>query len=162
MEKIWLKHYPKGVPAEIDINEYQSVRDVFEESVAQFAARPAFNCMGRTITFAGLDTLSRAFGAWLQANGCIKGTRVAAEACILYSHYNEWALQQPNQPNKHFSLREHVQLIYNALHDKEFRSIGCAPCTRAVAQQEDLRAGRWWWETPEHKECGLHNRPRKG
>jgi phosphoadenosine phosphosulfate reductase len=58
-------------------------------------------------------------------------------------------------------IREH-QIPYNALHDREFRSIGCAPCTRAVVQGEDLRAGRWWWETPEHKECGLHNRPRKG
>lgn len=45
---------------------------------------------------------------------------------------------------------------YNALHDKGYPSIGCAPCTRGVADGEDIRAGRWWWETPEHKECGLH------
>lgn len=45
---------------------------------------------------------------------------------------------------------------YNALHDKGFPSIGCAPCTRAVKAGEDIRAGRWWWEKPEHKECGLH------
>jgi len=45
---------------------------------------------------------------------------------------------------------------YNALHDKGFPSIGCASCTRAVLPGEDLRAGRWWWESPEHKECGLH------
>ena len=77
MEKIWLKHYPKGVPAEIDVNEYASVRDVFEESVAKYAARPAFSCMGKAITFAELDTLSRAFGAYLQGIGCTKGTRVA-------------------------------------------------------------------------------------
>jgi phosphoadenosine phosphosulfate reductase len=47
---------------------------------------------------------------------------------------------------------------YNALHDQGFPSIGCAPCTRAVAPGEDVRAGRWWWEAPEHKECGLHVR----
>jgi phosphoadenosine phosphosulfate reductase len=47
---------------------------------------------------------------------------------------------------------------YNALHDKNFPSIGCAPCTRAVKPGEDIRAGRWWWETPEQKECGLHGR----
>lgn len=47
---------------------------------------------------------------------------------------------------------------YNSLQDKGFRSIGCAPCTRAVASDDDIRAGRWWWEEPEHKECGLHNR----
>ncbi len=45
---------------------------------------------------------------------------------------------------------------YNALHDRGYPSIGCAPCTRAVHPGEDIRAGRWWWEAPEHKECGLH------
>jgi phosphoadenosine phosphosulfate reductase len=51
------------------------------------------------------------------------------------------------------------QVPYNALHDHGYRSIGCAPCTRAVEPGEDVRAGRWWWENPEHKECGLHRRP---
>lgn len=45
---------------------------------------------------------------------------------------------------------------YNKLHDQGFPSIGCQPCTRAVKPGEDIRAGRWWWESPEHKECGLH------
>jgi len=45
---------------------------------------------------------------------------------------------------------------YNALHDHGYPSIGCAPCTRAVKPGEDSRAGRWWWENPETKECGLH------
>ena len=45
---------------------------------------------------------------------------------------------------------------YNRLHDKGFRSIGCLPCTRAIGPDDDVRAGRWWWETPEQKECGLH------
>jgi len=48
------------------------VRDVFEESVAKYASRRAFSCMGKAITFGELDTLSRAFGAWLQAKGCKK------------------------------------------------------------------------------------------
>ena len=47
---------------------------------------------------------------------------------------------------------------YNRLHDQGFPSIGCAPCTRAVAIGEDVRAGRWWWENTEQKECGLHAR----
>jgi len=47
---------------------------------------------------------------------------------------------------------------YNALHDRGYPSIGCAPCTRAVEAGEDARAGRWWWERSEHKECGLHPR----
>ncbi|MBN2613748.1 MAG: phosphoadenylyl-sulfate reductase [Bacteroidales bacterium] len=50
------------------------------------------------------------------------------------------------------------EVPYNELHDKGFPSIGCQPCTRAVQPGEDIRGGRWWWEQPEHKECGLHNR----
>jgi phosphoadenosine phosphosulfate reductase len=50
---------------------------------------------------------------------------------------------------------------YNALHDQGYPSIGCAPCTRAVQPGEDIRAGRWWWENPQHKECGLHVRDGK-
>jgi long-chain acyl-CoA synthetase len=77
VEKIWLKHYPKGVPAEIDVNTYASLRDVFEESCSKYAGRKAYTCMGKSITFAELDTLTAAFGAWLQGQGCKKGARVA-------------------------------------------------------------------------------------
>jgi len=49
------------------------------------------------------------------------------------------------------------KIPYNSLHDKGFPSIGCLPCTRAVMPGEDLRAGRWWWESGSKKECGLHN-----
>lgn len=54
-------------------------------------------------------------------------------------------------------IKKH-KVPYNRLHDQNFPSIGCAPCTRAVKEGEDIRAGRWWWESPEHKECGLHRR----
>jgi phosphoadenosine phosphosulfate reductase len=56
-------------------------------------------------------------------------------------------------------VREHA-IPYNPLHDQGFLSIGCAPCTRAVRPGEPERAGRWWWEQDDKKECGLHNRPR--
>lgn len=52
-------------------------------------------------------------------------------------------------------LRLH-RVPYNRLYDQGYRSIGCAPCSRPVLPSEDVRAGRWWWEQPEHKECGLH------
>ena len=52
-------------------------------------------------------------------------------------------------------IRTH-NLPYNALHDQFYPSIGCAPCTRAISPGEDVRAGRWWWENPDSKECGLH------
>ncbi|MBU8898594.1 phosphoadenylyl-sulfate reductase [Corallococcus sp. M34] len=54
-------------------------------------------------------------------------------------------------------LREHG-VPYNPLHDRGYLSIGCAPCTRAVKPFEDERAGRWWWESAEHNECGIHAR----
>jgi len=59
------------------------------------------------------------------------------------------------------AVREAVRQLhipYNPLHDKGFVSIGCAPCTRAIAEGEDFRAGRWWWESNSKKECGLHAR----
>ena len=52
-------------------------------------------------------------------------------------------------------IKQH-DVPYNPLHDKGFPSIGCQPCTRAIKTGEDFRAGRWWWEAPEHNECGLH------
>lgn len=54
-------------------------------------------------------------------------------------------------------IREH-KLPHNRLYDKGYLSVGCAPCTRAIKPGEHPRAGRWWWEDPEHKECGLHVR----
>ena len=58
-------------------------------------------------------------------------------------------------------IRRH-SVPYNALCDKGYPSIGCAPCTRAVRPGDDIRSGRWWWEQPEHKECGLHCKDRAG
>ena len=52
-------------------------------------------------------------------------------------------------------IKQHA-VPYNALHDKFYPSIGCAPCTRAISPGEDVRAGRWWWENADTKECGLH------
>ncbi|WEN41701.1 Long-chain-fatty-acid--CoA ligase [Thauera sp. GDN1] len=78
MEKIWLKSYPPGVPAEIDVNEFRSLGELFERSVRRFADKTAYVCMGKSITYAELDTLSARFGAFLQGElGLPKGTRVA-------------------------------------------------------------------------------------
>lgn len=57
----------------------------------------------------------------------------------------------------HDFITEH-KIPYNTLHDRGFPSIGCQPCTRAVLQGEDIRSGRWWWENPETRECGLHTK----
>ena len=57
------------------------------------------------------------------------------------------------------NLKEEIKkhnIPYNILHDRGFVSIGCQPCTRAIREGEDFRAGRWWWENNDKKECGLH------
>ena len=77
MDKIWLKSYPKGVPTEIDISAYRSIPDLIDANVAKYRDRPAYLCMGKTITFGDVDRLSRQFAAWLQAKGLPKGARVA-------------------------------------------------------------------------------------
>ena len=65
----------------------------------------------------------------------------------------DWSAQQVEDYTRRHNVPVH------ALYARGYRSIGCAPCTRATAAGEDLRAGRWWWEDPETKECGLHQRP---
>ena len=77
MEKVWLKSYPPGVPAEIDWRQHRSVGELFEKSAAAFADRPAYENMGKTLSFADTRRMSRAFAGWLQARGIAKGARVA-------------------------------------------------------------------------------------
>lgn len=77
---------------------------------------------------------------WDKGNGIIK-----INPLIDWSEAQVWDYIKQNQ------------IPYNVLHDQGYPSIGCQPCTRAVKEGEDLRAGRWWWENPEQKECGLHN-----
>src|SRR3954466_13093569 len=77
MDRIWLKSYPPGVPAEIDYKAYRSLGDLFEKSVVQYRDRDAFHSMGKTISFGQLDKLSRDFAAWLQGKGLPKGSRIA-------------------------------------------------------------------------------------
>jgi len=77
MEKIWLKHYPAGVPAEVDLGSYRSVVALLEESFARYREREAYVCMGRGMSFGELDNLSRQFAAFLQNKGLKRGDRVA-------------------------------------------------------------------------------------
>ncbi len=79
MEKIWLKSYPKNVPAEIDPNVYRSVVDVFEKSCRKYNDRIAFTNMDKDMTFEGLDRLSEYFAAYLQSIGLKKGDRIAIQ-----------------------------------------------------------------------------------
>jgi len=73
---------------------------------------------------------------------------------IKFNPLYNWSLEQ---------VRDYIKennVDISPLHAQGFVSIGCAPCTRAIKPGEDIRAGRWWWEEPEQKECGLHNNPK--
>ena len=76
---------------------------------------------------------------WDEGNAMVK-----VNPLIDWSNDDVWAYIKANK------------IPYNKLHDQHYPSIGCAPCTRAIKDGEDIRAGRWWWENPEFKECGLH------
>jgi phosphoadenosine phosphosulfate reductase len=74
----------------------------------------------------------------------------AANGLIKINPLLEWSEEQV------WDFIKNNNIPYNKLHDQGFPSIGCQPCTRAIEKGEDLRAGRWWWEMPDSKECGLH------
>ncbi|MDE2223512.1 MAG: phosphoadenylyl-sulfate reductase [Candidatus Omnitrophica bacterium] len=73
---------------------------------------------------------------------------------IKFNPLYNWSLEQVRS-----YIKEH-NVDVNPLHAQGFVSIGCAPCTRALKPGEGIRAGRWWWEQPDQKECGLHNNPK--
>ncbi|MDP2370038.1 long-chain-fatty-acid--CoA ligase [Rhodoferax sp.] len=76
-DRIWLKSYPKGVPADIDASKYTSVVEMMEESFKKFATKPAYSFLGKEQTYAQVDSLSEAFGSYLQGLGLVRGDRVA-------------------------------------------------------------------------------------
>jgi long-chain acyl-CoA synthetase len=86
MDRIWLKTYPPGVPAEIEYSQYRSIGELFEKNTEKYRDRPAYTNMGKTISFGELKRLSRDFGAWLQAKGLAPGARVAVMMpnCLQY------------------------------------------------------------------------------
>ena len=111
-----------------------------------------------------LDPLKRAFqGLEVWICGLRKEQSVTRQAVQLIEWDENNGLIKLS-PLIHFTEDEVWEYIkkyrvpYNKLHDKGFPSIGCQPCTRAVNPGEDIRAGRWWWENPDQKECGLHKR----
>lgn len=101
------------------------------------AGQDAWICGLRREQSDSRDTVQRV--EWDETNGLVKINPLA-----------DWTAAQVRA-----YIAEH-RVPYNTLHDKGFPSIGCACCTRAVLPGEDIRAGRWWWEAPEKKECGLH------
>ncbi|HVL58163.1 MAG TPA: AMP-binding protein, partial [Burkholderiaceae bacterium] len=77
MPRSWLAHYPPGIPADIDPGTYPSLNALIDEAFSKYRQRPAYECMGRRLSFGQLDDDSRSFAAWLQSRGLGHGTRVA-------------------------------------------------------------------------------------
>lgn len=109
-----------------------------------------------------LEPLRRAllpYSSWIC--GLRKGQSVTREkiSAVEWDNANQMLKVNPlhswSEDDVWAYIKKH-DVPYNKLHDKGFLSIGCACCTRAVKEGEGVRAGRWWWEAPEHKECGLH------
>lgn len=109
-----------------------------------------------------VEPLGRALSscdAWITG---LRRTQSVTRASLNEAEWDETFKIMKFNPLTHWSEEDIWRYIkennvpYNTLHDKGFSSIGCAPCTRAIKPDEDVRAGRWWWETPEQKECGLH------
>ncbi|MCX7986865.1 MAG: phosphoadenylyl-sulfate reductase [Bacteroidales bacterium] len=150
-----------GIKIEVYFPDYQQVEKMVKEHGINLFYHSIENrklcCQIRKI-----EPLKRALKG-LEAWVC--GLRKDQSVTRFYTQMVEW--DDANQllkinPLVNWSekqVRDYVNqynIPYNPLHDKGFPSIGCQPCTRAIKEGEDVRAGRWWWETPEHKECGLH------
>ncbi len=109
-----------------------------------------------------VEPLSRALAgkaAWITG---MRAEQAATRATLPVNEYDDahgLAKFNPLADWKEKDVWAYIRLHevpYNALHEAFYPSIGCAPCTRAISLGEDIRAGRWWWETAESKECGLH------
>ncbi len=139
--------------------------DLLEEYVAQHGANGFYDSVEarkRCCHVRKVEPLRRALagkGAWV--TGMRREQAVTRGSLAVSAFDADNGLQKLN-PLLEWSNAEVWAYIrandvpYNKLHDRFYPSIGCAPCTRAITPGEDLRAGRWWWENPESKECGLH------
>ncbi len=150
-----------GINIEVFFPDYAEVqRMVREEGINLFYN--SLECRHRCCQIRKLEPLRRAFKG---LNAWVCGLRRSQSSTRRDMRLVEWdeknGLFKIN-PLIEWSEEETIDFVkkngvpYNPLHDKGFPSIGCQPCTRAVKPGEDVRAGRWWWESPEHRECGLH------
>jgi phosphoadenosine phosphosulfate reductase len=139
--------------------------DAVERMVAEHGINGFFNSVARRKACCQarkVEPLSRALAgkrAWI--TGLRRAQGVTRSGLPLQEHDAAHGLDKFNplaewQEREVWAYLRQFSVPYNELHDRGFPSIGCEPCTRAVTPGEDVRAGRWWWEQPGGKECGLH------
>jgi phosphoadenosine phosphosulfate reductase len=149
----------------VKIKRYKPNRsslDGLEQKLGEFGMRESLENRRECCHIRKVEPLGRALrgkAAWITG---LRAAQSATRSAIQIVEFDEkYALFKIN-PIASWSEREVFDYIarnnlpINSLYNRGFRSVGCAPCTRAVQEGEDIRAGRWWWENPEHKECGLH------
>jgi len=159
--------YQKEIEAffDVEIKSFSASDEqikTLEEKVGEYGIFDDINLRKECCHVRKLIPLAHALKGY---DGWISGIRIAQSITRsdtkLVEFDSKFELLKFN-PLTHFSdeeveryMREN-DIPQNALYAKGFKSIGCQPCTRAIKEGEELRAGRWWWENPEHKECGLH------
>ncbi len=150
----------------VTIETYFPERTAVERLVAErgfLSFRESIEARKACCALRKVEPLSRALSgraAWLTGLRREQSpTRTGVEAIEIDAAHGGIAKLNPLASWSAAQVWAYVQehgVPYNALHDQGFPSIGCAPCTRAIKPYEDVRAGRWWWEDPANKECGLH------
>jgi phosphoadenosine phosphosulfate reductase len=147
------------------IHAYYPNNELLEEMVSKKGPNSFYESVENRKECCGIRKIEPLKRALKGNNIWITGIRAEQSVNRLDMHDLEW--DEQNQlvkfhPIFSWTLDEvkayikQYNIPYNSLHDKGFPSIGCMPCTRAVAEGEDFRAGRWWWEDQSKKECGLH------
>ncbi len=164
---LWAKNQKKYT--HISFKVYFPNAQAVEEMVGQKGINLFYESVDNRKLCCGIRKVEPLRRALSRVDAWITGLRSAQSLTRTNAEVFEW--DQANNKIKvnpliHWSLgqvREYIRthnVDINSLHAQGFVSIGCAPCTRAIKDGEDIRAGRWWWEQPEQKECGLHNNPK--
>jgi phosphoadenosine phosphosulfate reductase len=137
--------------------------EILQKSKGFFSFRESIENRKECCTIRKIDPLNRALAnldAWITGLRRDQGlTRVDVEKVAEDENHNAMIKINPIADWSLSMMAEYIKandVPINALHKKNYPSIGCAPCTRSVDKGEDIRSGRWWWENAEHKECGLH------
>lgn len=151
----------------IRIKTYFPDAEKVEEMVAKNGINLFYDSVEKRKMCCGIRKVAQLPRAFKGMDAWICGLRKDQSVSRFFNHLVEWdennklvkinPLIDWTEKDVWDYIRKH-NIPYNLLHDRGFPSIGCEPCTRAIEPGEDIRAGRWWWESELHKECGLHKR----
>jgi phosphoadenosine phosphosulfate reductase len=161
LDMITITEAQYGIHIQIFSPEAEAVQEMVDIHGANLF-RESVELRKRCCSIRKLDPLKKALqGADAWICGLRKEQSITRDEVQIVEWDDTWNLVKFNPLARwdESSLRRYLadhQVPYNPLHDEGYPSIGCSCCTRAVAPGENSRAGRWWWENPEHRECGLH------